>query len=76
MTPKEKAFLKLVGTNIKQTRINKEITQRELAARLEMEPSNLVPIEAGNQNATILMLYRISRALKCEVKDFLVAENQ
>ena len=54
---------RLVKT-IKQLRISKELSQKDLAAMLEISPSYYSEIENGNKTLTISLIYKISDILK------------
>ncbi len=58
--------LKKVGQKIKQIRLEKEMTQVELVAKMEIttDPNNISRLEAGRTNPTLFTLYRISEALE------------
>lgn len=56
-----------VGKRIQQIRIEKNISQQELAARCNFEKSNLSRLEAGRANATLSTLEIVSKALEVEV---------
>ena len=56
-----------VGNRIQQIRIEKNITQQDLAARCNFEKSNMSRLEAGRANATLSTLEIVSKALDIEV---------
>ena len=71
----------LVGQRIKLIREDMKIEQQELAARCDMDASNLSRIEYGNTSPTMWTLYKISAALKVNLKtifdfDELVSEEE
>ncbi|MBS1634600.1 MAG: helix-turn-helix transcriptional regulator [Bacteroidetes bacterium] len=70
-TAKEKAFLVKVGNNIVRIRKEKGISSKELAEHLDMEPSNLTPIEKGRINTTLLTLHKIAQILGVDVSEFM-----
>lgn len=63
-------FLTSLGARIKELRLNKDISQKDLAKDCDFEKSNMSRIESGKTNITILTLYKISNALDTEIKDF------
>ena len=63
-------FLTSLGARIKELRLNKDISQKDLAMDCDFEKSNMSRIESGKTNITILTLYKISNALDTEIKDF------
>jgi transcriptional regulator with XRE-family HTH domain len=60
-----------IGKNIKRIRLEKGMSQQELAAMCNFEKSNMSRIEAGATNPTILTLYKISSALDIHIIDIL-----
>ncbi len=59
----EKKFLSLVGSRIKQTRIEKNLSQVKLAELCNFEKASMSRIESGRTNVTVLTLQKISDAL-------------
>jgi transcriptional regulator with XRE-family HTH domain len=59
----EKKFLSLVGSRIKQTRIEKNLSQVKLAELCQFEKASMSRIESGRTNVTVLTLCKISDAL-------------
>ena len=66
----ENEFLASLGARIKELRLNKDISQKDLAMECDFEKSNMSRIESGKTNVTVLTLYKISNALETEIKDF------
>lgn len=66
---KEKSTLLQIGLNIRKLRIEKGISQQDLAAICNFEKSNLCRIESGNVNLTIKTLNRISKGLGVTIKE-------
>lgn len=56
-----------VGKRIQQIRIEKDISQQDLAARCNFEKSNMSRLEAGRANATLSTLEIVSKALEVDV---------
>jgi transcriptional regulator with XRE-family HTH domain len=56
-----------VGKRIQQIRLEKNISQQDLAARCNFEKSNMSRLEAGRANATLSTLELVSKALEVEV---------
>ena len=63
MTP-EKIFLALIGKNIKEQRGVENMSQQELAGKVDMEKSNMSRLESGKSNPTILTLKKVVVALR------------
>lgn len=66
----ETEFLMTLGARIKELRLDKNMTQNELAIQCNFEKASLSRIESGKTNITILTLNRISRALDVEMSEF------
>lgn len=61
--------VKLIGERVKQLRLEKGITQLELAAKCNIEQSSIARIESGKTNPTILTLYSLCDALEIDIND-------
>ena len=68
-------LLRFLGNNIRQIRIDKNITQQQLAADCNFEKSNMSRIEAGGSNLTIYTLFKIAEALDVKLVDLLKDNN-
>lgn len=64
-------YLNSLGKRIKEIRIEKKISQTEVAYRCGFDKSNYNTIEAGKRNPTILSLLKISKALNIELSELL-----
>ena len=56
-----------VGKRIQKIRIEKSISQQDLAARCNFEKSNMSRLEAGRANATLSTLETVSKALEVDI---------
>lgn len=56
-----------VGKRIQEIRIEKNISQQDLAAKCNFEKSNMSRLEAGRANATLSTLEIVSKALDVDV---------
>lgn len=56
---------KIIGARIKQFRIRRGFSQKELALRVGIDPANYSRLEAGKRSMTLDTLYLISCALGC-----------
>jgi len=63
----KKNTLVRIGFNIKKIRIEKNISQQDLAAACNFEKSNMSRIEAGRTNLTIGTLLKICKVLQVEL---------
>lgn len=68
---KENECLILIGKNISRIRKEQLITIKELGFRCDIEKSNLIPIEKGRVNVTIMTLVKICNALDIDLQDLL-----
>ena len=55
-----------VGKRIQQIRIEKKLSQQDLAAKCNFEKSNMSRLESGGANATLSTLNIVSNALNVE----------
>jgi transcriptional regulator with XRE-family HTH domain len=56
-----------VGKRIQEIRIEKKISQQELASKCNFENSNMSRLEAGRANATLSTLEKVCEALEINV---------
>ncbi|EAP87946.1 helix-turn-helix domain-containing protein [Croceibacter atlanticus] len=70
MKTSDKNYLEKVGENIAKLRREKEMSQMDVCAIIDMDKPNLSAIENGRQNATILTLKKIANALEVDVSNF------
>ena len=52
-----------VGRRIQEIRIEKEMSQQDLAAKCNFEKSNMSRLESGRANATLLTIQIVANAL-------------
>lgn len=58
------SLVKLVGSNIKEIRKMKKLTQEELAEKCGLQTSYLAGVERGDRNITIQTLEKITEGLE------------
>lgn len=58
-----------VGKRIQEIRVEKNISQQDLAARCNFEKSNMSRLEAGRANATLSTLEVVAKALEVNIKE-------
>lgn len=58
-----------IGLRIKQLRMQKEVSQQDLAAQCNFEKSNMSRLEAGMVNPTAHTLLKIAKSLNIEIKE-------
>ena len=66
---KDSDYLKKLGENIRAIRLQKKMSQVDLAAACDFEKGNMRRIEAGRTNPTVVTLLKISKALEVSVID-------
>ena len=66
-SPKEKSFDFVVGRLITEARLAKRISQKEMAAQLEISRQTLYAYEIGAMRCPVFVLARISVVLGVEV---------
>lgn len=59
-----------VGKRIQEIRVEKNISQQDLAARCNFEKSNMSRLEAGRANATLSTLEVVAMALDVNIVEF------
>lgn len=62
--------LKKIGNRLQELRLQKNLTQKELAFLVDVEISQITRIERGIINTSILNLMRITDALEISISDF------
>ena len=63
----EQAYLEKIGRLIQESRLNRNLTQADLADKISTSQSAINRIEGGKQNITLEMLARISEELSSEI---------
>ncbi|PZD78536.1 helix-turn-helix domain-containing protein [Mesonia sp. K7] len=69
-------LLRIIGKRILELREEKNLTQLDLAAKIEgdFDTTNVSRIESGRTNPTIFTLYRIAQALDVKLEDIMKIE--
>ena len=65
----EKEYLISLGKRIREIRLQKKISQTEIAYRCGFDKSNYNTIESGKRNPTIISLLKIAKALDVSLID-------
>ena len=63
-----------IGKRIKKRRLSKEITQEQVADRLDVNPSHISNIECGRAHPSLTTLIQIANVLECSVDYFICGE--
>ena len=64
-------ILSRFGNKLKEIRLEKEFTQEELAEKVGIHATYVGKLESGKNNPSLMMIYKISCALKVKLKDLL-----
>jgi len=63
--------LKNLGSRIKKIRVDKGLTQFELASRINKDQQSIQRLEVGNINPSYIYLLEVSNGLEIELKDII-----
>lgn len=66
-----KHIQKSVGNRLKEIREANHLTQGELANKSDLHRNCISLLENGRQNITLLVLYKVTKALHINIKDLL-----
>lgn len=64
-------YIKAIGKRIKELRLERDMTQVDLADYLETNKSSINRMEAGGNNFTINTLLKIAEALDISIQELL-----
>ncbi len=59
-------------TKIKEFRAKKNLTQEELAKKVDVSRQTILYIERGEYNPSLLLAMNICKILKCKVEDLFI----
>lgn len=62
---------KVIGENVKRLRIERKLTQEQLAHDSEIDVTYLRGIEAGRRNPSVNVLVRLAGVLECDPSNLL-----
>ncbi len=65
-----------IAQRLKDVRLQKDLTQADVAKKASINANTYAKIERGEQAATVKMLNRIAVALNVELSDIFRFENQ
>jgi transcriptional regulator with XRE-family HTH domain len=69
-------FLKALGLRLRQLRIERGLSQEELAAQSGFSRSYYTEVETGKRNVAILNLYRLAKCLKVPIQELLDLKHE
>ena len=67
MSEIENKTLKKIGKRIQELRELQNLSQQDLAAKINYDKSNMSRLEAGRTNMTVTTLEKVSKALNVEL---------
>ncbi|MCE2962966.1 MAG: helix-turn-helix domain-containing protein [Chitinophagales bacterium] len=70
----EKELLWKFGQKLKQLRADRNMSQIELAEKINMEKSNLSRLESGRNNPKLMTLVKLAKALDISFNELLELE--
>lgn len=74
-TPDDYKFDERVGLMLRQARLDQDLNQMTLAARVGTSQSVISEVETGRTGVTVWLLRRIARGLGCELRLTLERKN-
>ncbi|SOB91463.1 putative transcriptional regulator [Ureibacillus xyleni] len=60
---------------IKDLRLVYDLTQDELAEKLEVSRQTIISLEKGRYNPSLILAYKISRVFMCRIEDVFIFEE-
>ncbi len=69
----KEAFLKKMGTRIREIRILKKMSQQQLAHSIGKDQQSIQRLESGNINPSIYYLYQISLGLDVPLEEIIIS---
>lgn len=63
---------KIVGANVRRLRVERKLTQEQLAHDAEIDVTYLRGIEAGRRNPSVTVIGRVASALNVHPSDLLI----
>lgn len=68
--------IELIGQRIRRERMDRSMTQRELAEAVDVGVPHISKIEAGRENPSDDLLCRIANVLGCDTDEFLLVARR
>lgn len=66
---------KILGSNIRKHRLAANLSQEELAARMNMDQGYISRLEAGHKNPTVLTIQQIALALDTDIQKLFASQQ-
>lgn len=61
---------------IKDLRQNHDLTQDELAERLEVSRQTIISLEKGRYNPSLILAYKIAKMFEMQIEDVFIFEEE
>lgn len=71
----EKYFKKVIGNQIREIRLNKNLSQEDFAEKVGIHRTYLGVIERGEKNISTYKLYKILKVLDIDLENFFKKVN-
>lgn len=71
MTMNKKELLKIFGKNVKIERIKKDLTQEQLAEKMDVSQNYIACIETGKQNMSLGKILELAQNLNTDIHNLL-----
>ena len=65
----------LVGRNVRQARVRREMSQRSLSTESQISRCYIISLEQGRRNPSLFILDNLAKALGVETRDLLAPEK-
>lgn len=62
--------------NIKQYRMKYDLTQEQLAERLNVSRQTIISLEKGRYKPSIQLAFKLSRVFNCTIEDLFIFEEE
>ncbi len=67
--------LEKLGKQLKSFRLDRDLTQEELADKVGIHPTYVGKLETGKSNPSVKMLFKISRALNVKLHELFLFDK-
>ncbi|MBY3621310.1 hypothetical protein CA600_22695 [Paenibacillus sp. VTT E-133280] len=67
----EDYWYKIIGGNIRSSRVTRGITQKDLGLKLNISRPSIANIEAGRQRIQVHFLFQLAEALDTSIQDLI-----
>ena len=61
---------------LEQLRLQRSLTQQELADRVEVSRQTVISLERGRYNPSIILAFKLARLLDCRIEDLFLFEEE